>query len=47
MNRASAAIRAGSLGLTCGLLLSAAGTAVAMAQAAGPPETSASLQVPN
>jgi putative membrane protein len=43
MNRGSAAIRVGSLGLTCGLLLSAVGTVGARAQAAGPPEASASL----
>ena len=40
MKRASAAIRVGCLGLTCALLWS---TAVAMAQTAGPPEASATL----
>jgi putative membrane protein len=43
MHRSSAAIRVGSLGLTCALLLSAAGTVVAMAQAAAPPEAPSSL----
>ena len=43
MNRASAAIRVGCLGLTCALLWSAAGTAVAMAQTAAPPEAPATL----
>ena len=42
MNHASAIRRIASLGLTCVLLWSA-GTAVAMAQTAAPPETPASL----
>jgi putative membrane protein len=43
MNVASAAIRVGSLGLTWALLLSAAGTAAAMAQTAAPLEAPATL----
>src|SRR5580692_10545076 len=43
MKRVSAAVRVGCLGLTCALLWSAAGTAVAMAQTAAPPEAPATL----
>ena len=43
MKRVSAAIRVGCLGLTCALLWSAAGTAVAMAQTAAPPDAPATL----
>jgi putative membrane protein len=43
MKRASAAIRIAGLGLTCALFWSAAGTAVAMARTAAPPETPATL----
>jgi putative membrane protein len=43
MKRASAAIRVGCLGLTCALLWSAAGTAVAIAATAAPPKTPATL----
>ena len=43
MKRVSAAVRVGCLGLTCALLWSAAGTAVAVAQTAAPPEAPATL----
>jgi putative membrane protein len=43
MKRTFAAIRIGSLGLASALLWSAAGTALAMAQTAAPPEAPASL----
>src|ERR1700753_51552 len=43
MKRASPTIRIAGLGLTCALFWSAAGTAVAMAQTAAPPEAPATL----
>ena len=43
MNRASATRRIAGLGLTCALLWSSAGTAVAIAQTAPPPEAPATL----
>jgi len=43
MKRVSAAVRAACLGLTCAVLWSAAGAAVAVAQTATPPEVPATL----